>query len=441
MLSSVLKGEVLRVESSRIGEDRPTAETAKRQQGLTMWWQMRAKLRGRSEAEERKRVEERRERLVDRVLEEVDRFDVKTSPGPAGANPRRLSAEEVASRGEDERQREPLAENGAEAPETPEEEREKHSEAAALDQVTFVLSKLSAIEALYPHAAALRAEKPLYDSAEFQAKVDALTAWSTVVSGLQAQLHLLQNWTGSDDLDVVKPNTTKEKALAGKARYHPLDAKARAAAQASNDLAADDSTFLERVLKEDSLQKTFQKRVFVDLLLLIKNAKETVVSHLPIFRELNLPDFQYELVRLIGFPGRLIIEALKLRLDAAARLQDPNPMVVNDMIDNSRLIISLAVLIKRQYEEHTAPDPEQRWVIPPCLAADYDSVLLDGLRMFFKLLQWKLRSGSRSTFFGETEVLEEEWEFLYEAAEAIPGGDMVVAEHLWSVGYCPTKRC
>ncbi|KAK4687808.1 mitogen-activated protein kinase kinase kinase, partial [Tremellales sp. Uapishka_1] len=407
MLASVLGGEILKGESSRIGPEKTGDEAFRREMGRAMWWQIRAKMRGRTEEEERRMVLDRRGRVVDAVLEEIEGFVVKSNM----ATTRRLSSEDTSLQ-----------------PNRPPE-----SESSALDQVTSILHKLSLVESLYPTQQSVRVDKPLYATAEFQARVDALAAWSTVVTSLQAQLHVLQKWTGSDDLDITKPNTTKERALVGKSRYHPLDAKAKAQAQLAGDQAADDSTFVERVLKEDNLQKTFEKRAFVDMLSLVMNAKETVISHLPIFQELKLPDFQYELVRLIGFPGRLIIEALKVRLDAAAKLVDPNVMVIDDMIDNFRLSISLAVLIKRQYENITAPDPEDRWTIPSCLAPDYNAVLLDGLRTFFKLLHWKLKSGSKAIYFRETEVLEDEWEFLYEAAEAVEGGDLVVAEHFCSL--------
>lgn len=414
MLASVLGGEILKGESSRIGVERPSNETFRRELGENMWWQIRARMRSRTAEEEKRRVEERRGRVVDTVLEEVDRFVVK-KPNSEGVL-RRLSAEDTANPGESDT-----------TESTPE------SELSALDQVAFMLTKLSLVESLYPHHLALRRDKPLYDSDQFQARVNAMSAWSTVVTSLQAQLHLLQKWTGSDDLDITRPNTTKERALVNKPRYHPLDGKAKARAENLNEQNADDSTFVERVLKEDNLQKTFERRAFVDILSLIYNAKDTVIAHRPMFEELHLPDFTYELVRLIGFPGRLIIEALRIRLNAAAKLVDPNMMVIDDFIDNFRLSISLAVLIKKQYDEITAPDPDERWKIPPCLAPNYNAVLLDGLRTFFRLLHWKLKSGSKAIYFRETEVLEEEWEFLVEAAEAVEGGDLVVAELFWYV--------
>lgn len=106
-------------------------------------------------------------------------------------------------------------------------------------------------------------------------------------------------------------------------------------------------------------------------------------------------------------------------------------MVVEDFIENLRLSISLAVLIRKQYDEIMAPDAEGRWKIPHCLPTEYNDVLLDALRTFFKLLHWRLRGVGKASYYKETEVLEEEAPFLYEAAEAIVGGDMVVAEQYW----------
>ena len=430
MLASVLGGDVLQAESSRIGEERTGDETFRQEYGRSLWWQLRAKLRGRSEQEEKRRIEERRGRVVDAVLEEVERFVVRKSAGRAGVG-RYLSSEDTHETVEKAVSSDTELES--ETKETIDPAEQSEIEISALDQVTHILQKLCLIESLYPHIAAVRYSKPLFNSDEFQARVDALTSWSTVVYLLQTQFSALQKWTGSDDLDITKPNTTKEKALVGKNRYHPLDGKAKAQAQASLDQAADDSTFLERIMKEDNLERTFDKRVFTELLALVHNAKQTVISHSNLFKELKLPPFQYELLRIIAFPSRLCVEALKVRLDAAGKLSDPNNLVVDDMITNFRLTIRLAVDIKKSYEEIVAPDPEGRWNIPSCIPPEYDSVLLDALRMFFRLLHWKLKGGSRTIYFRETEVLESEWHFLYDSAEAVSGGDVVVAEHFWRV--------
>ncbi|GMK58423.1 hypothetical protein CspeluHIS016_0504550 [Cutaneotrichosporon spelunceum] len=385
MLASVLGGDILRGERSRIGVERPSNETYRKSLGDSLWWQLRARLRNRTEEEERRRVEQRRSRVVDVVLEEIENFTVK-----------------------------------------------KDSDVSALDQVAYILQKLSVAESLYPHQHAFRTDKPLYDSEAFQQRIDALSAWYSVVTQLQVQLAILQKWTGTEDLDITRPNTTKEKALVGNSTFHPLDAKARAHA---NNLAADDSTFVDRVLKEDSLRRTFEKRIFLDLLAITQNAKQTVIAHSPWLSELQLPDFQYELLGIISFPGRLITEALKTRLRAAERLTEPNDMVVDDMCNSFRLSVSLCIIIRRQYEEIVAPDPDKRWSIPDSFPSEYRHAVLQCIKMFFKLLHWKLRNGNKAVYFRDTDVLEDEWEFLYDAAEAIEGVDLVIAESLCNLTH------
>ncbi|BEJ11012.1 hypothetical protein CspHIS471_0104340 [Cutaneotrichosporon sp. HIS471] len=385
MLASVLGGDILRGESSRIGVERPSNETYRKALGDSLWWQLRARLRNRTEEEERRRVEQRRSRVVDVVLEEIENFTVR-----------------------------------------------KDSNVSALDQVAYILQKLSVAESLYPHQHAFRTDKPLYDSEAFQQRIDALSAWYSVVTQLQAQLAILQKWTGTEDLDITRPNTTKEKALVGNSTFHPLDAKARAHA---NNLAADDSTFVDRVLKEDSLRRTFEKRIFLDLLAITQNAKQTVIAHSPWLSELQLPDFQYELLRIISFPGRLITEALETRLRAAERLTEPNDMVVDDMCNSFRSSVSLCIIIRRQYEEIVAPDHDKRWSIPDSFPREYRHAVLQCIKMFFKLLHWKLRNGNKAVYFRDTDVLEDEWEFLYDAAEAIEGVDLVIAESLCSLTH------
>ncbi len=414
MLASVLGGEILKGEKSRIGGERPTNETFKKEIGNALWWQIRAKMRGRSEEEERRRVKERRDRTVDAILEEVERFRVDpqleeqvegkaVTPKPP---PRHDPSTEAAGE--------------ARAAET-----EATADQYAMEQILSILAKLSLAESLYPHHGAFRAEKPLYDSLAFQARVDALASWSTVVRMLHNQLTVLQKWTGSNDLDVTRPNTTAERALVGKSRYHPLDSKGKDKA----DQAADDSTFIERILKEDSLRKTFNKRAMLDLYNLLYTAKQTVIDYRDIFTDLGLAGYRHEIVMLIAFPARLIVEALKVRLDAANKLENPSSLVIDDMIDNFRVSLLLACEVKAQYLEIVEPDADKKWDIPPCLGESYDDVMLDSLKVFFKLLQFKLRSGSKAIYFKETEILNSEWEFLNTVAEAVEGGDVVVAEH------------
>lgn len=409
MLSSVLSGDVLRGESSRIGVDKPGDVLFKKRLGQSLWWQIRARMRGRSEHEEKRRVEERRGRVVDPVLEEIEGFVLNSTPA-IDADTGHSDGDTALTRPNDQQ---------------------------VLDQVALMLEKLALVEALYPHQAAFRTAKQLYDSPSVQTRIHALTAWFTIVTSLQAQLAVLQRWTGTDDLDILRPNTTKEKALVGRSRYHPLDNKAKNQAGTSAEQALDDSTFLDRVNKE-SIKKTFERRVFSDLIAVIHAAKATAIAYQPVFDEMRLPDFRTVTLRLIAFPSRLIMESIKDRLAKNVNVNDNTSLTtIVELLDGFRITLSLAVLIKRQYEEILAADPEGHWNIPHCLPPEYDQTLLDGVRAFFYVLHLRLKDGDKAIYFRETEILENEWEFLAEVAEGVEGGDLVVAEQFW---YDPHNR-
>lgn len=358
MLSSVLSGEVLRSEKTRIGGERPSSELLRNELGRNLWWGIRAKLRGRTSDEERTRVFQRRDRTVDLILEEVNAFKVvdtptvtpaatlasaasasATTPTPAGHNP--LSSPIAAAI-------ELANSSGATLTAPP------AARPSAFDQVRAILAKLAHAESLYPNRRAFRADKALYDSAEFQTRVDALVSWSNVVLSLRTQIGILQKWTGSEDLDVKR--TDGEEPIRGivPGAGAPAAAAATAAATSSSsgaeagsktpptgaaghvggggygddDKAGRPPTFVERVMKEDSLQRTFEKKTLSDLYALISSAKSTYLQHSEIFSTLNLPPYQTELTKLIAFPTQLMEESLKIRLAYALKVEDRELQII-----------------------------------------------------------------------------------------------------------------
>ncbi|KAL7410096.1 hypothetical protein BDY24DRAFT_400753 [Mrakia frigida] len=413
MLSSVLSGEVLRSEKTRIGGEKPNSEVLRNEMGSNIWWGIRARLRGRTAEEETQRVEQRRERTVDMILEEVNSFkvvdvingldskleeDESSAPTPTSLLP------------------------GASTP-TPSSTPTPllPSPPSAFDQVLAILSKLSHAESLYPHRGSLRRAKPLYDSPDFQRRVEALVSWSNVVLSLRTQIGILQKWTGSEDLDVKKVDA--EEPILGTAQGGYLD----------EEKPVRPPTFVERVMKEDSLQRTFEKKTLSDLYALISSAKSTYLEHSDIFQTLNLPPYQAELTQLISFPTQLMEESLKVRLAYALKVADPTVIVIDQLTEDFRLGIALACTIKKQYGAVIEPDANRKWILPECIRESYDEVLLQSLQFFFRLLHWKLKSGSKAIYFRETEILEAEWEFLTESAETVRGGDLIVAEQFCSL--------
>lgn len=374
--------------------------------------------------EEKRRVKERKDRMVDAILEEIDRFKVSI-PDDALRKEGNALAQEVETAVTSGVNDEATIQSEAHAAEVA-----MTADQHAMLQVLNILNKLSLAESLYPNRMAMMLEKPLYKAETFQARVDAMSSWATNVRLVQAIVGRLRQWTGSEELDVTKPNTNHEKPLVTHGgRHYPGDAKARID-------AADDSTFIERTLKEVSIEKLFEKKTLTDLYSIVKNIKLSIIAHHAMLNEVGLVDishstFHPQVILLISFPCRLVVAALRVRLNAAAKLVDPSLIVINDMLHNMRMTLGAACRVKYEYTRTFESDPEKAWQIPHCIGEDFDDVLLESLRTFFRILQWKLRSGGKAIYFRETEVLDHEWDFLYKIADDVAGGDVLVAELFW----------
>src|SRR5205823_15125978 len=135
----------------------------------------------------------------------------------------------------------------------------------ALDQVTELLQPVDTCESLYPTRKAMISEKPLYGSEDFQYNLDVLNSWLTITRSLQTQLKILQNWTGSENLEITKSKDS------------PVD--------------AENPSFLERILKENSLKQTFEKRTLSTLNSFILKAKNVMIENANTFSKMGLPPY------------------------------------------------------------------------------------------------------------------------------------------------------
>jgi mitogen-activated protein kinase kinase kinase len=108
-----------------------------------------------------------------------------------------------------------------------------------------------------------------------------------------------------------------------------------------------------------------------------------------------------------------------------------NSMMMEQMIAQFQILLKLAVRIKQEYL--TTIQPEPGWDLPPCIDESFDQVVLDTLKFYFKMLNWKL-GGNKNTF-KEAEVLEQEWDFSNEIGRHLQGGDVEVAEQFSSLTH------
>ncbi|CAO3588944.1 unnamed protein product [Absidia cylindrospora] len=162
-------------------------------------------------------------------------------------------------------------------------------------------------------------------------------------------------------------------------------------------------------------------------------AKQTMVANSRLFKEMNLPPFTDQLSRLANFPTSLVVEALKLRLEYKDRMNEPPKQMVNAMMEDYRGLLSLACRVKHQYEELAQPilgwQPRHHLFMEP----DYDLVLMESVRFYFKLISWKL-SLEQENNLRECEVMEREWDFLKTSVcQAVDKADWECAEQFCSL--------
>lgn len=383
MLASVLAGEVLKSEKTRIAVALESQGDEHQNIHHNIWLGIRAKFHARSVEEERRRLEEKRIRTVDPIIEDILKF--------------RVTGNEVNT----------------------------DRTTQALKQVNALLRRLDVAQSLYPNLKAFYLDKPIASEAQFQARCDTLNTWSTLVTTLRHQFSILRRWTGSDTLDVTQPNTSSELPIGAPLHSTP--------GHGSPTPTLDGSSFVERLLKEESMQRTFEKGFLVTVHAFIDSVRKAQVRLAKLFKEMNLPTFENDLVPLISFPTRLAQASLRFRLDYVEKLKDPDVLIIDQITDDLKISIGLACTLKRQYEAFLNPDPSGNWLIPNCISDDYDATILEALSAFFKLMHWKLKSGSKGIYFKETDILEAQWATFNDVSLSTAGGSRLVAEQMWYV--------
>ncbi|KXS17866.1 hypothetical protein M427DRAFT_121535 [Gonapodya prolifera JEL478] len=390
MLTSVLTGEVIRSEKDRFNPQAPThrpppvppppAEPlfpflpppvppavansleahsmlppqAKRNyhadQRTAIWFGVRAKVRDRTETEERWWVEQARRSVVPGAVKNVLEFEVKDEEDDGGGR-------------------------------------------SPYQQVVDVLTLVDLAESLFPTRRHLIAYYPDFASLQFTYNVDALVSWLAVTRSLKTQVHVLRSWTNSETI-----------------------------------LSAD-RVFIERILKESGVKGTFEKRIMTILSGLVRRAKDAMVSNAQAFSKMKLPVNMDDLSQLAAFPGSLMEEILRVRLEYAEVLMRPRDgsSAIGEVIEDFGITLGFTARIKRETLFINAPAPG--WHITSSLSSTYDTTFLSSLRFYFRLLGNRLKLSTEGAFFKEVEALEGEYDFITGVvAPWCKGADVEAAE-------------
>lgn len=278
-------------------------------------------------------------------------------------------------------------------------------------QVTEVVKKIDRIESLYPTRQTLEQAYPRAASQAYKDACDAVFSWNNTTELINTEMSILKKWVGNDELDFSKPRARNP-------NDHHL---------------TDESSFIDRILKEDGL-KSLQgdASLLVALEKVIHKAKATLIANAEGFAERHLPPYIEELLTLINFPSRLLQEIIRVRLSYAKKIKDPSQqgvMLAEQMITQFQILLTLAGKIKDAYIIISRPEPG--WDLPPCIEENFDNVVLDALKFYFRMLNSKL-SANKNTF-KEAEILEQEWDFSNKLGRQLEGGDVETAEQFSSL--------
>ncbi|KAH7388835.1 Ssk2-type MAP kinase [Pyrenochaeta sp. MPI-SDFR-AT-0127] len=276
----------------------------------------------------------------------------------------------------------------------------------AAQQVEEIVKKIEKIESLYPTRQALEAAYPRAASQPFKDACEAVIAWHNTIALINTEMSILKKWVGNEELDFIKarPRSSLEHHL------------------------TDEASFIDRILKEDGL-KSLQgdTNLLKPLEKVIQKAKNTLISNAEGFADRHLPPYIEELLTLINFPSRLLQEIIRVRLSYAKKIKDPSQqgvMMAEQMIAQFQILLAMAGQVKESYLVISRPEPG--WDLPPCIEENFDVVVLEALKFYFKMLNWKLAANKNT--FKEAEILEQEWDFCNKLGRQLQGGDVETAE-------------
>lgn len=275
----------------------------------------------------------------------------------------------------------------------------------AIKQVQDVVQRIERCENLYPTRRALEQANARAASDDYKAACEAVIAWHNTTELINTELAILQGWVGNEQLDFAKPGVSR-----------------------GGPGLTEDASFLERIHKDDGL-KALQgdHSMLLGVAEVIRKAKTTLIQNAEAFAMRHLPPYIEELLTLINFPSRLVQEIIRMRLIFVKKMKDPaqlSGMMMAQLISQLQILLKLAVRIKLEYTQISEPEPG--WELPPCIDDNFDFVVLDALKFYFKMLNSKL-VGNKNTF-KEAEILEQEWEFSNAIGRFLDGGDVEVAE-------------
>ncbi|ODV79030.1 MAP kinase [Suhomyces tanzawaensis NRRL Y-17324] len=393
MLTSVLTGDVVRSEKTKIinnnnpenGQESFLHATYKE----NLWFGVRAKIFNRTEEDQRRIISYRRT-LVDQLIEDILKFEINYDD--ENDSPR--------------------------------------------EQVGKILDQYDRACALWRTLDEMKNDKPLIRSEEFENRLDALIAWYSITGAIANETKTLKVWIGNDELDITKSSSINSSNSSSAASTPPASTTP-SSSKVKKLFDEDNKSLAEKLMKEKGVHDIFRKRIFTPIAPWMVKSKDTYIRLGHMFETMKLPDYIHDLIHICLVPMKLIKEIIKVRLGYAMKLQKPTLMMIDQMIDDFKTYITIALEVKLGIQEYSKPDSRKTWILGDLFEneiQDFDQVVVECVKYFLILLNRKLLDSSRSPTnfrtFKEPEELEEAWKDLKWLGNFIEGGSVVVAEQI-----------
>ncbi|RLV91413.1 MAP kinase kinase kinase SSK2 [Spathaspora sp. JA1] len=385
MLTAVLTGDVVRSEKTKIiNNNNPDNSNESSYLHATykenLWFGINAKLFNRTEDDQRRIVSYRRT-LVDQLIQDILNFEVNYD----------------------------------------------NHEVSIRNQIETIVEKYHDACSLWRTLEEMKNDEPICRSLEFQNRIDALIAWLNITDAITRETKSLRLWIGNDELDISKSPIEV-----------PVSSDSNTTKIVKRIFDEDNKSLAERLMKEKDIQTIFRKRIFKPISPWMIKSKDTYIRLGDMFETMKLPDYIHDLLQICVIPMKLIKEIINVRLGYAMKLTNPTLMMIDQMIDDLKSYITVALEVKSGIQEYIKTDGSStNWVLSDLFDTeinDFDVVVLRCVRYFLVLLNRKLLDSSRSPTnfrtFKEPDELEQAWNFLSSLGTYIDGGSVVVAEQI-----------
>lgn len=379
MLQSVLTGDVVTGEKTRLvrrlNEDGESFLKSNFREDL--WMEIRSKLFGRTLEEQRKLVMYYRGLEVDDTLDDILNFKLILPDGTQSL---------------------------------PYDQQVKF----ASQKVNDLLDRYDKCQDLWRTHQEMINDKPICATPDFISRIDALVAWTSVTGAIEKESYVLKKWVGNDDLDIHRHHTNEGS---------PTDSH-----ENPGVMFTEDASFVDRIMKEKDIESLFNKRLFATFNHWTIKAKNSYLKYHQYFEELELPSYLDNLFVLTSFPTKLMKELIKTRLAFANKLKNSTMMMIDQLLEELKMYIRLAIEIRTAFLEYCSSD----WVsFPDYKDEDFDKTLLDCIHHYLMMLNKKLLYAPKSskTFrtFKEADELEREWDFLQNTGFYLEGAGIEIA--------------